>query len=94
MLRFDIWNMNLSVESNYIYKRLPRKSIKSGHANLVLITSTDQVELPKLNFYFFTLLDNIRAYFLQVLRNCQQIIFITLSGLCLLSRKKPAPVPN
>ena len=39
---------------------------KPGHGNLVLITSTVQVELSKLNFNF----DDIRTYFLQVLRDC------------------------
>ena len=38
----------------------------AGHGNLVLITSTVQVELSKLNFNF----DDIRTYFLQVLRDC------------------------
>ena len=47
-------------------KRFLRKSSKPGHGNLVLITSTVQVELSKLNFNF----DDIRTYFLQVLRDC------------------------
>ena len=55
-------------------KRFLRKSSKHGYGKLVLITSTIQVELSKLNFNF----DNIRTYFLQVLRDCQQI---TLSSL-------------
>ena len=46
-------------------KRFLRKSSKSGRGNLVLITSTVQVELSKLNFNF----DDIRTYFLQVLRD-------------------------
>ena len=73
----------------YIYKRL--KPRKLGHWNLVLITSTVElnfqlncwVELSKLNFNF----DNIRTYFLQVLRDCWQITFFTLNGFCLLSKK-------
>ena len=44
-------------------KRFLRKSSKPGHGNLVLITSTVQVELSKLNFNF----DDIRTNFLQVL---------------------------
>ena len=43
------------------------KSSKPGHGNLVLITSTVQVELSKLNFNF----DDIRTYFLYVLRDCR-----------------------
>ena len=39
---------------------------KPGHGNQVLITSAVQVELSKLNFNF----DDIRTYFLQVLRDC------------------------
>ena len=56
--------------------RFLRKSSKPGHGNLVLITSTIQVELSKLNFNF----DDIKTYFLQVLRDCWQIIFVTLNG--------------
>ena len=37
----------------------------------------------KLNFNF----DNIRTYFLQVLRGCRQVTFVTLNGFCLLSKK-------
>ena len=44
-------------------ERFLRKSSKPGHGNLVLITSTVQVELSKLNFNF----DDIRTNFLQVL---------------------------
>ena len=44
-------------------KRFRRKSSKPGHGNLVLITSTVQVELSKLNFNF----DDTRTNFLQVL---------------------------
>ena len=58
-----------------------RKPGKPGHGNLVLITSTIQVELLKLNFNF----DDIRIYFLQVLRNCRQITFIKLNRFYLLS---------
>ena len=36
-----------------------------GHGNLVLINSTVQVEVSKLNFNF----DEIRTYFLQVSRD-------------------------
>ena len=45
-----------------------KKCFKHGHGNLVQITSTAQVELSKLNFNF----DDIRIYFLQVLRDCRQ----------------------
>ena len=69
--------------SFFFKERFFRKSSKPGHGNLVLITSTVQVELSKLNFNF----DDIRTYFLQVLRNCQQITFVTLNGFCLLSKK-------
>ena len=47
----------------FFKKRFLRKSSKPGHGNLVLITSTVQVELSKLNFNF----DDIRTNFLQVL---------------------------
>ena len=47
----------------FLRKRFLRKSSKPGHGNLVLITSTVQVELSKLNFNF----DDIRTNFLQVL---------------------------
>ena len=86
--------MEQSVESNFFEKfkaiastantlpiiRFCRKSSKPGHANLILITSTVQVELSKLNFNF----DGIRTYFLQVLRDCQQIktSFVTFNGFC------------
>ena len=46
-------------------KRFLRKFSKLGHGNLVLITLTVQVELSKLNFNS----DDIRTYFLQVLRD-------------------------
>ena len=61
-------------------KRFLRKSSKTGHENLVLITSTVQVELSKLNFNF----DDLRTYFLQVLRHCRLI--------CPLSNKNPTPL--
>ena len=77
--------MEQSVESNFFKKfkaiaSLPilrpyfrsfflRKSSKLGHGNLVLITSTVQVELSKLNFDF----DDIRTYLLQVFRDCRQL---------------------
>ena len=44
-------------------KRFLRKSSKPGHGNLVLVTSTVQVELSKLKFNF----NDIRTNFLQVL---------------------------
>ena len=56
--------------------------------NLVLITSTVQVELSKLNFNF----DDIRTYFLQVLRDCWQIIFVTFNGFCPFKQKNPTPL--
>ena len=56
--------------------------------NLVLTTSTAQVELSKLNLNF----DDIRTYFLQVLRDCWQITFVTPDGFCLLSNKNPTPL--
>ena len=68
--------------------RVLRKSSKSGHRNLVLITSTVQVELSKLNFNF----DDVRTYFLQVLRDSRQITFVILNGFCLLSQKKKRTV--
>ena len=42
-------------------KKILRKSSKPGHGNLLLITSTVQVELSKLSFNF----DDIRTYFLS-----------------------------
>ena len=53
--------------SDFFFKFL-KKCFKHGHGNLVQITSTAQVELSKLNFNF----DDIRIYFLQVLRDCRQ----------------------
>ena len=47
----------------FLKKRFLRKSSKPGHGNLVLITSTFQVEISKLNFNF----DDIKTNFLQVL---------------------------
>ena len=72
----------------FFLKRFLRKSIKPGDGNLVLITSTVQVELSKLNFNF----DDIRTYFLEVLRDCRQITFVTLNGFCPLSKKNPTPL--
>ena len=48
--------------SDFFKERFLRKSSKPGHGNLVLFTSTVQVELSKLNFNF----DDI-TNFLQVL---------------------------
>ena len=73
---------------SFLKKRFLRKSSKPGHGNLVLITSTVQVELSKLNFNF----DDIRTYFLQILRDCRQITFVKLNGFCLLSKKNPTPL--
>ena len=67
----------------FLKKRFIRKSSKPGHGNLVLITSTVQVELLKLNFNY----DDIKTYFLQVLRDCRQITFVKLNVFCLLSKK-------
>ena len=64
-------------------KRFFRKSSKPGHGNLLLITSTVKVELSKLNFNF----DDIRTYFVYVLRDCRQIAFVILNGFCPLSKK-------
>ena len=72
----------------FLKKRFFRKSSKPGHGNLVLITSTVQVEHSKLNFNF----DDIRTYFLQVLRDCWQIIFVTFNGFCPFKQKKPTPL--
>ena len=69
------------------FKKFLKKSFKTGHGNLVQITSTAQVELSKLNFNF----DDIRIYFLQVLRDCRQITFVTLNGFCQLT-KTPTPL--
>ena len=95
--------MEQSVESNFFkkfktidycpYFRFFKKkdfSENPGHGNLVLIALTVQVELSKLNFNF----EDIRTYFPQVLRDCQQITFITLDGFCPLSKKKHPTVPN
>ena len=70
----------------FLKKRFLRKSSKPGHGNPVLIT-TVQAELSKLNFNF----DDIRTYFLQVLRDCRQITFVTLNGFCQLT-KTPTPL--
>ena len=74
--------------SFFFKERFFRKSSKPGHGNLVLITSTVQVELSKLNFNF----DDIRTYFLQVLRDCWQIIFVTFNGFCPFKQKNPTPL--
>ena len=75
--------MHISPTFQTFYKKkdFPENPVNLGI--LVIITSTVQVELSKLNFNF----DDIRTYFLQVLRNCQQITFVTLNGFCLLSKK-------
>ena len=70
-------------------KRFLRKSRKPGHQNLVLITSTVQVELSKLNYNF----DDIRTYFLQALRDCQQIAFAVFNRFCPLSKITPPSPP-
>ena len=72
----------------FFKKGFLRKSGKPGHGNQVLITSIVQVELSKLNFNF----DDIRTYFLQVLKNCQQITFVQPNGFCPLSNKSPTPL--
>ena len=64
-------------------KKIFRNSSKPGHGNLVLITSTIQAELSKLIFNF----DDIRTYFLQILRDCRQITFVMLNGFFPLSKK-------
>ena len=51
----------------FLKKRFFRKSSKSGHRNLVLITSTVQVELSKLNFNFIDI-TNIFYIVFQVLK--------------------------
>ena len=51
----------------FLKKRFLRKSSKSGHRNLVLITSTVQVELSKLNFNFIDI-TNIFYIVFQVLK--------------------------
>ena len=51
----------------FLKKRFLRKFSKPGHRNLVIITSTIQTELSKLNFNF----DDTRTYCLQVLRDCR-----------------------
>ena len=69
-------------------KRFLRKSSKPGHVNLVLITSTAQVELSKLNFNF----DDIRTYFLLVLlRDCRPMTFVTFNRFFPLSKIKHPP---
>ena len=72
--------------SDFFFKFL-KKCFKHGHGNLVQITSTAQVELSKLNFNF----DDIRIYFLQVLRDFRQITFVTLNGFCLLNKTNLPP---
>ena len=74
----------------FFVKRFLRKSSKPGHGNVVLITSTVQVEILNLNFNF----DDIRTYFLQVLKDCRQITFIMLNGFCSVSKKIHPSVPN
>ena len=61
--------------------------MEPGHGNLVLITSTVQVEISKLNFNF----DDITTCFLQALSDCRQIKFVTFNGLCPLI-KPPVPI--
>ena len=52
------------ISDHFIKKRLLRKSSNTGHGNHVLITSTVQVELSKLNFNF----DEIRTNIFKFLR--------------------------
>ena len=74
--------------SFFFKERFFRKSSKPGHGNLVLITSTVQVELSKLNFNF----DDVRTCFLQVLRDCRQITFVMLNEFCPSRKKKKHPL--
>ena len=70
-------------------KRFLRKSSESGHGNLVLITSTIQVERSKSKFDS----DDIGTYSLQVLRDSRQITFVTLNAFCPLSKKQKQKYP-
>ena len=72
----------------FIKKKILRKSSKPGHGNLVLITSTVQVELSKLNFNF----DDVRTFFLQALRDCRQITFVMLIGFRPISKNIKHPL--
>ena len=75
----------------FLEKRFLRKSSKPGHGgNLVLITSTLQVDFSKLNFNY----GDIRTYFLHVLEDCWPKAFVTLIGFCPLSKKNPPPAPK
>ena len=55
-------------------KRFLRKSSKPGHGNLVLITSTVQVELSKLNFNFDDIRTNFFKFFIMVCQDCCAMI--------------------
>ena len=55
-------------------KRFLRKLSKPGHGNLVLIASTVQVELSKLNFNF---IDYIRSF-----KGLPTNTFVTFNGFC------------
>ena len=74
----------------FLLKRFFRKSSKSRHWNLVLITSTVQVELSKFNFNFA---DDMRTYFLQVLsKGLQTNSFCHSLWILSVKRKKPTPM--
>ena len=68
----------------FFKKGFLRKCSKPGHGNLVLITSTIQFELSKLNFNFDDIGKNLFSS-----RYCRQIIFVTLNGFFPLSKSVP-----
>ena len=73
------WSLISSLPSFFTSQLYFRKSSKPGHENLVLVTSTVQVELSKLSFNS----DDIRTYFLLFLLAFRSvdIIFHKFSGL-------------
>ena len=60
--------------SFFFKERFFRKSSKPGHGNLVLITSTVQVELSKLNFNFDDIRTNFFKFFIMVCQDCCAMI--------------------
>ena len=77
------------ISDSFFKRRFLRKCSKPGHGNLVLITSTVQVERSKSKFDS----DDIGTYSLPVLRDSRQITFVTLNEFCPLSKKQKQKNP-
>ena len=99
--RYITWTRALSTISRHwgnVY--LPKHGKwQSQHLNLKIKTagSIYARKNPKQQYLKIVTLndpfDEIRTYFVQVLRDCQQITFVTPNGFCLLSNNPLLPPP-